>query len=52
MQNGDYYGKKLLRPAFTSWFFSMLVHLFANRYYERFGEPTPVGRAPFDDEIC
>lgn len=52
MQNGDYYGKKLLRPAFTSWFFSMIVHLFANRYYERFGEPTPVGRAPFDDELA
>lgn len=51
MENGDYYGRKLLAPAFTSWFFSILVHLFANRYYERFGEPTPVGRAPFDDEI-
>lgn len=51
MENGDYYGKKLLRPAFTSWFFSILVHLFANRYYERFGEPVPIGRAPFDDAI-
>jgi hypothetical protein len=51
MENGDYYGRKLLRPAFTSWFFSILVHLFANRYYERFGEPTPIGRAPFDEEI-
>lgn len=51
MENGDYYGRKLLRPAFTSWFFSILVHLFANRYYERFGEPTPVGRAPFDEEV-
>lgn len=51
MENGDYYGRKLLRPAFTSWFFSLLVHLFANRYYERFGEPVPIGRAPFDDEI-
>jgi len=51
MENGDYYGKKLLRPAFTSWFFSLLVHLFANRYYERFGEPVPIGRAPFDDEV-
>lgn len=51
MENGDYYGRKLLRPAFTSWFFSILVHLFANRYYERFGEPTPVGRAPFDEDI-
>lgn len=51
MENGDYYGKKLLRPAFQSWFFSILVHLFANRYFERFGEPTPIGRAPFEDEI-
>lgn len=51
MEHGDHYGKKLLRPAFQSWFFSILVHLFANRYYERFGEPTPVGRAPFEEEI-
>lgn len=51
MENGDYYGRKLLRPAFQSWFFSILVHLFANRYFERFGEPTPIGRAPFDEEI-
>jgi hypothetical protein len=51
MEHGDYYGRKLLRPAFQSWYFSILLHLFANRYYERFGEPTPVGRAPFEDEI-
>jgi len=51
MENGDYYGRKLLRPAFQPWFFSYLIHLFANRYYERFGEPTPVGRAPFDDDL-
>lgn len=51
MEHGDFYGRKLLRPAFQSWFFSILLHLFANRYYERFGEPVPIGRAPFDDEI-
>lgn len=51
MENGDYRGRKLMRPAFQPWFFSILLHLFANRYYERFGEPTPIGRAPFDDEI-
>ena len=51
MKYGDYYGTKLLRSAFQPWFFSILVHLFANRYYERFGEPTPIGRAPYDDEI-
>ncbi|MGE0342562.1 MAG: hypothetical protein AB7O86_05800 [Porticoccaceae bacterium] len=51
MENGDYYGRKLLRPAFPAWFFSNLIHLFSNRYYERFGEPTPVGRAPFDETV-
>lgn len=51
MEHGNYYGRKLLRPAFQSWFFSILVHLFANRYFERFGEPTPIGRAPFEEEI-
>jgi hypothetical protein len=51
MENGNYYGKKLLRSAFQPWFFSILVHLFANRYYERFGEPTPIGRAPYEDDI-
>lgn len=51
MENGDYYGRKLLRPAFQSWFFSILIHLFANRYYERFGEPVPIGRAPFDETL-
>lgn len=51
MENGDYYGRKLLRPAYTSYFFSILIHLFSNRYYERFGEPVPVGRAPFDEEV-
>lgn len=51
MENGDYYGRKLLKPAFPSWFFSNLIHLFANRYFERFGEPLPVGRAPFGDTL-
>ena len=51
MENGDYAGRKLLRPAFTSWFFSIMLHLYANRYYERFGEPVPIGRAPYDDDI-
>lgn len=51
MENGDHYGRKLLKSAFPSWFFSNLIHLFANRYFERFGEPLPVGRAPFDDQL-
>jgi hypothetical protein len=51
MENGDWYGRKLLRPAFSSWFFSIIMHLFSNRYFERFGEPLPVGRAPYDDTV-
>lgn len=51
MEENNYYGKKLLRSAFQPWFFSQLIHLFSNRYFERFGEPTPVGRAPYDDTI-
>lgn len=51
MENGNYYGTKLLRSAFTSWYFSILMHLFSNRYFERFGEPLPIGRAPFDDTL-
>lgn len=51
MENGNYYGKKLLRAAFAPWFFSQLLHLFANRYYERFGEPVPIGRAPFEETV-
>jgi len=51
MENGNYYGRRLLESAFQPWFFSILLHLFANRYFERYGEPTPVGRAPYEDEI-
>lgn len=51
MENGDYYGRKLLKAAFMPWYFSILIHLFANRYFERFGEPTIYGRAPFDEEL-
>lgn len=51
MENGDYYGRKLLKPAFQSWFFSILIHLFANRYFERFGEPLPIGRADFEADV-
>lgn len=51
MENGDHHGRKLLKAAFTSWYFSILIHLFANRYYERFGEPIVVSRAPFESSI-
>ena len=50
-EEGSMYGKKLLNAAFQPWFFSLLVHMYANRYFERFGEPTIVARAPYDDTI-
>lgn len=51
MEQGDYFGKKLLNPAFMPWYFSQLTHIYANRYYERFGEPVPVGRYQQDAEV-
>lgn len=50
-EHGDMFGTKLLRTAFRPWFFHNLVMLFANSYYERFGNPLPVGRAPYDEKI-
>lgn len=50
-QEGNMYGKKLLNAAFQPWFFSLLIHLYSNRYFERFGEPTVVARAPYDDTV-
>jgi hypothetical protein len=51
MEGGDYYGRKLLKSAFVPWYFSQLIHLYTNRYFERFGEPTPIGRGDFNAQI-
>lgn len=51
MENGGYNGRPILKPAFTPWYFSILMHLFANRYYERFGEPVPIGRYPEEGDV-
>jgi len=51
MKNGDYRGTRILRAAFQPWYFSNLIKMFANQYYERFGSPLPVGRAPYDEDI-
>lgn len=48
---GNLYGKKLLQSAFQPWFFSQLLHLYANRYFERYGEPVMMARAPQDEEV-
>ena len=46
MSEGNYYGTKLLEPAYMPYFYSQVIHLFANRYYERFGEPVVKGLYP------
>ena len=51
MENGDMFGTKLLKSAYAPWFFSNMMHAYANSYYERFGEPVPVARAPYGDTI-
>ena len=51
MENGDFGGRKLLRTAFQPWFFSSLIHLYQNKYFERFGEPVPIGRAPYNSTV-
>lgn len=51
MKHGNYYGTRLLRTAFQPWFFSSLIHLYQNKYFERFGEPVPIGRAPYTDKV-
>lgn len=51
MENGDMYGRKILKAAFAPWYFSVIMHLYSNRYFERFGEPVPVGRADFSADV-
>jgi len=46
MENGQLYGVSMLQDVYKPWYFSEKVHGYANRYYERFGEPLVVGRAP------
>lgn len=50
-EQNDWTGRKLLKSAFQPWFFSHLIHLYSNRYFERFGEPVPVGRYPSGEEF-
>lgn len=51
MENGNMRGTQLLKSAYAPWFFSNMIHAYANSYYERFGEPVPVARAPYGEDI-
>jgi hypothetical protein len=46
MEDGNLYGNSMIKPAYKAWYYSELIHLFANRYYERFSEPVVKGSAP------
>lgn len=50
MQHGNYYGTHLLKSAYVPYFFSQIIHMFANRYFERFGEPIVIGRYPSEEK--
>jgi len=51
MKNGNYYGTYLLEAAYMPYYYSQVIHLFANRYYERFGEPLVKGMYPEDKKV-
>lgn len=46
MDSGNHYGESMLKKVYKPWWYNEKIHTFANRYYERFGEPLIVGRAP------
>lgn len=46
MENGNLYGESMLKKVYKPWWFNEKMHVFANRYYERFGEPLVIGRSP------
>jgi hypothetical protein len=46
MENGDWYGQKLLKSCYKPWFYSEVLHIFMNYYYERHGKPPVIGYCP------
>ena len=51
MEDGNLYGESMLKTVYKPWYYSEKVHSFANRYYERFGEPLVEGRAPSSGKV-
>ena len=46
---GDLYGTSRLEAAYEPWYWAGVMYLFANRYFERKGDPAIVGRAPAEE---
>jgi hypothetical protein len=51
IEDGNLYGLSMLEAAYNPWYYSEIMHLFANRYYERFGEPAVVTRGPGTEDV-
>jgi len=51
IEDGNLYGRTMLKAAYKPWYFSEIIHLFANRYYERFGEPAVITRGPATETV-
>jgi hypothetical protein len=48
---GNLYGQSRLEPAYEPWYWASVMYLFANRYFERKGDPAIIGRAPAEERI-
>jgi len=46
---GNLYGRGRLEAAYEPWYWASVMYLFANRYFERKGDPAIVGRAPAEE---
>ena len=46
---GNLYGAGRLEAAYEPWYWASVMYLFANRYFERKGDPAVIGRAPAEE---
>jgi len=48
---GNLYGRGRLDAAYEPWYWASVMYLFANRYFERKGDPAIIGRAPAEERV-
>jgi len=46
---GNLYGRGRLEAAYEPWYWGSVMYMFANRYFERKGDPAIIGRAPAEE---
>jgi hypothetical protein len=49
---GNLYGTSRLEAAYEPWYWASVMYLFANRYFERKGDPAVIGRAPAEERTA